>query len=278
MRVRLWGTRGSLPTPGPETARYGGNTVAVEVRSDDNSVIVLDAGTGIRNLGRTLPGTAKRVDVLLSHLHMDHIQGLGFFAPLYVPDMEVHIWGPPSPAEPLRSRLGRYMSPPLFPVRLRDLPCRLTVHEVPDGHVHIGPFAFDASLVCHPGPTVGYRITADGRSVTYLPDHEPGLGVRGPLLRDGWTSGCSLADDTDLLIHDGQYTDAQYAERVGWGHSTFDRAVEFANLTRSRKLVLFHHDPDHDDATLERLMRELIDRTRPSMPVSAGYEGEAIAL
>jgi len=278
VRVRLWGTRGSLPTPGPETARYGGNTVAVEVRSDDNRVIVLDAGTGIRNLGRTLPSTAKRVDVLLSHLHMDHIQGLGFFAPLYVPDMEVHIWGPPSPAESLRSRLGRYMSPPLFPVRLRDLPCRLTVHEVPDGHVHIGPFAFDASLVCHPGPTVGYRITADGRSVTYLPDHEPGLGVRGPLLRDGWTSGCSLADDTDLLIHDGQYTDAQYAERVGWGHSTFDRAVEFANLTRSRKLVLFHHDPDHDDATLERLMRELIDRTRPTMPVSASYEGEAIAL
>jgi phosphoribosyl 1,2-cyclic phosphodiesterase len=278
VKVTLWGTRGSLPTPGPETAGFGGNTVSVEVRADDRSVLVLDAGTGIRNLGRTIPGTASRVDVLLSHLHMDHIQGLGFFAPLYVPDMEVHIWGPPSPAESLRSRLGRYMSPPLFPVRLRDLPCRLSVHEVPVGDVRIGPFSIDASLVCHPGPTVGYRITAGGRALTYLPDHEPALGVRGPLLRDGWTSGCSLAEDTDLLIHDGQYTDAQYEARVGWGHSTFDRAVEFARLTHARKLVVFHHDPDHDDVTLARLMRELVDRTRPPMPVSAGREGETFSL
>jgi phosphoribosyl 1,2-cyclic phosphodiesterase len=278
VKVRLWGTRGSLPTPGPETAGFGGNTVAVEVRADDESVLVLDAGTGIRKLGRAIVGTTKRVDVLLSHLHMDHIQGLGFFAPLYVPDLEVHIWGPPSPSESLRSRLGRYMSPPLFPVRLRDLPCRLTVHEVPDGHVQLGAFAFDASLVCHPGPTVGYRITADGRSLTYLPDHEPALGVRGPLLAHGWTSGCALAEDSDLLIHDGQYTDAQYDERVGWGHSTFDRAVEFANLTRSRKLVIFHHDPDHDDVTLARLMNELLARTQPTMPVSAGYEGELFTL
>ena len=119
---------------------------------------------------------------------------------------------------------------------------------------------------------------AGGRSLTYLPDHEPALGGRGPLLRDGWTSGGSLAEDTDLLIHDGQYTDAQYDERVGWGHSTFDRAVEFARLTRARKLVVVHHDPDQDDVTLARLMDELVARSRPSMPVSAGREGEVFTL
>ncbi len=186
MRVKLWGTRGSLPTPGPDTSRFGGNTSCVEVRADDDSLLVLDAGTGIRNLGRTIPGTCPRVDVLISHLHMDHIQGMGFFAPFYVPGLEVHIWGPASPAETLRARLGRYMSPPLFPVRLRDLPCNLTVHEVPGDEVlRIGPFEVRAELVCHPAPTVGYRITEGARSLAYLPDHEPRLGVRGPLLGNG---------------------------------------------------------------------------------------------
>ena len=278
MRVKLWGTRGSLPTPGPDTSRFGGNTSCVEVRSDDNSILVLDAGTGIRNLGRTIPGTCSRVDVLISHLHMDHIQGMGFFAPFYVPGLEVHIWGPASPLETLRARLGRYMSPPLFPVRLRDLPCNLTVHEVPSGAIEIGPFTVESSLVCHPGPTVGYRIREGNRTLAYLPDHEPALGVRGPLLRDGWTSGVSLSRGVDLLIHDSQYTDAQYEARVGWGHTTFDRAVEFAELSRASRLALFHHDPDHDDATLASLVSSLVKTARPSMPISAGFEGEVFDL
>lgn len=278
MRVKLWGTRGSLPTPGPDTSRFGGNTSCVEVRADDNSVLVLDAGTGIRNLGRTIPGTCSRVDVLISHLHMDHIQGMGFFAPFYVPGLEVHIWGPASPLETLRARLGRYMSPPLFPVRLRDLPCNLTVHEVPSGAMRIGPFTVEASLVCHPGPTVGYRISEGARSLAYLPDHEPALGVRGPLLGHGWTSGQDLAHDVDLLIHDAQYTNAQYDARVGWGHTTFERAVEFAELSRAERLVLFHHDPDHDDATLASLVSSLVKTSRASMPITAGFEGEVFDL
>ena len=279
MRVRLWGTRGSLATPGPETARYGGNTVCVEVRaSDGENVLVLDAGTGIRNLGRTIPGTARRVDVLLTHLHMDHIQGLGFFGPFYVPGLEVHVWGPPSPSESLRSRLGRYMSPPLFPVRLRDLPCRLTVHEVPTVDERIGPFTVTSALVCHPGPTVGFRIDEGGRSMTYLPDHEPGLGLDGPLRGNGWTTGTDLAHRADLLIHDGQYTRAQYDTRVGWGHSTFERAVEFAELVRAERMVLFHHDPDHDDVRIDAIVDQLLRDTSPSMPVHAGYEGEVFDL
>lgn len=278
MKVTLWGTRGSLAAPGPDTARYGGNTVSVEVWSDDGQVLVLDAGTGIRRLGATLPGRVKRVDLLITHLHMDHIQGLGFFAPLYVPGLEVHLWGPASSTMSLRTRLGRYMSPPLFPVRLRDLPCELTLHEVPCGTFHVGAFTIDATMICHPGPTVGYRISAGRGSVTYLPDHEPALGLRGPLLPGGWTSGYSLAANADLLIHDAQYDDDEYISRVGWGHSTLRRTLEFAVLAEARKVVFFHHDPSHDDAYLEAMVAQALASERPAMPIIIGAEGNSFDI
>ena len=148
-----------MATPGPDTARYGGNTSCVAVQGREGSVLVLDAGTGIRCMAATLDRSVRRVDVLLTHLHMDHIQGLGFFGPLYRPDVEVHIWGPASTQMCLQSRLMRYLSPPLFPVGLRELPCQLTLHEVPCGDVDIGEFRVTSALVCHPGPTVGYRIS-----------------------------------------------------------------------------------------------------------------------
>jgi phosphoribosyl 1,2-cyclic phosphodiesterase len=177
MKVTLWGTRGSLATPGPDTARYGGNTSCVGVRGENGTVLVLDAGTGIRGMGKTIDASVKRIDILLSHLHMDHIQGLGFFAPLFRPDLVVGIWGPVSSQVTLRERLMRYFSPPLFPVSLRELPCAITLHDVPCGEIEIGEFRVTAALVCHPGPTMGYRITdAQGSVVTYLPDHEPTLG------------------------------------------------------------------------------------------------------
>ena len=252
MRVTLWGTRGSLATEGPDTVRYGGNTSCVEVRGADGTILVLDAGTGIRRLGSTLMSTA-RIDVLLTHLHMDHIQGLGFFSPLYVPGREVHIWGPPSTTLDLRARLTRYFSPPLFPVRIRDLPCHLTLHDVPSEPFEIGGFKILADLVCHPGPTVGYRITEDRASLAYLPDHEPALGVHRFPEQPDWTSGFALAVGVDLLIHDTQYTGAEYRDRIGWGHSAIPHALAFARVTRARRLITFHHDPAHDDATLDRI-------------------------
>jgi phosphoribosyl 1,2-cyclic phosphodiesterase len=275
--VKFWGTRGSLASPGPDTARYGGNTACVEVRGEGGSVLVLDAGTGIRRLGTGL-GTPSRVDLLLTHLHLDHVQGLGFFAPLYVPGLEVHIWGPASTTLSLRARLGRYMSPPLFPVRLRDLPCRLTVHEVPCGTVRIGPFTVDSALVCHPGPTTGFRISTAKATLAYLPDHEPALGIRDRFAGDGWTSGLSLASGADLLIHDAQYDDDEYATRVGWGHSTIRRAIQFAALAGAGRLILFHHDPAHDDASLDTLVAAAVARERPSFPVAAAMEGTALDL
>jgi phosphoribosyl 1,2-cyclic phosphodiesterase len=177
VKVTIWGTRGSLPAPGPETTRYGGNTSCVEVRGRDGSVVVLDAGTGIRRLGATIGPEVRRVDLLLTHLHLDHIEGLGFFAPLFVRGLEVHIWGPASTTLDLRARLTRYLSPPIFPVRLRDLPCQLELHDVMSvERLEIGELEIHAAQVCHPGPTVGYRIREGGASLAYLPDHEPALG------------------------------------------------------------------------------------------------------
>ena len=273
MRVTLWGTRGSIAAPGPETIRYGGNTSCVEVRGKGDALLVLDAGTGIQRLGATVQGGGGRIDVLLTHLHMDHIQGLGFFEPLYERGREIHIWGPPSPTLDLHTRLARYLSPPLFPIRLRDLPCRPTLHNVPPERFEVGGLEVQAELVCHPGSTVGYRITEGPRSVAYLPDHEPALGVREFPAEPEWTSGLNLAAGADLLIHDAQYTTKEYEERVGWGHSAIGDAVAFARLAGARRFVPFHHDPTHDDAMLDRIDAAI--RASGNLPFGfvAGLEG-----
>jgi ribonuclease BN (tRNA processing enzyme) len=278
MRVTLFGTRGSLATPGAETTRYGGNTSAVEVRESDGTVLVLDAGTGIRRLGTQIPPDIGRIDVLLTHLHMDHIQGLGFFSPLYNPDIDVHIWGPASSTLSLGSRLSRYLSPPLFPVHLRDLPC-VTCHEVPRPPFDVGSFHIQTCLVCHPGPTVGYRIEVKGATAVYLPDHEPALCRQGERwLEPEWISGYDLAAGADLLIHDAQYTDEEYERCIGWGHSSYRHAFEFAARVGAKKLVPFHHDPWHDDETLDQLLEDALQCFMPTYEVSAGYEGAVFEL
>ena len=276
--VRMWGTRGSVPACGPETARFGGNTSCVGVRDDHGTVIVLDAGTGIRRMGDAVGPEVRRVDVLLTHLHMDHIQGLGFFAPLYQPGMEVHIWGPASATLDLRGRLGRYLSPPLFPVTLRDLPCRLHLHQVPRGDFDIGSFRVSAALVGHPGPTVGYRLSQGPVSMAYLPDHEPALGVASFPQGASWTSGYPLAEGVDLLIHDAQYTRAEYPAHVGWGHSSIHHALTFAALAGARHLVPFHHDPARDDVALVRAIDAAVRDLGPAFPVTPAAEGAHFVL
>jgi ribonuclease BN (tRNA processing enzyme) len=204
---------------------------------------------------------------------MDHIVGLGFFKPLFVPDLEVHIWGPPSTTLDLRQRLGRYLSPPLFPVRIRDLPSKLTLHNAARERFTIGGLDVVADLICHPGPTVGYRITEGGTSMTYMPDHEPALATGAIPTQPDWTSGFALAEGTDLLIHDAQYDDAEYAEHVGWGHSSVSHAIDFARFAGVGELVTFHHDPAHADAALDRIFDESrADRDLP-FRFSPGTEG-----
>ena len=180
MRVTVWGSRGSIASAGPQTLRYGGDTACLTVEDGSDVVIVLDAGTGLRRAGNAIAGDGRLVHLLLTHLHMDHIQGLGFFRPLFEPGREIHIWGPPSAAENLRARLTRYLSPPLFPVRIRDLPSSVQLHDAPSAWA-IGAFGATATTVIHPGPTVGYRLVAaglDGR----LPAR-PRAGPRRPTER-----------------------------------------------------------------------------------------------
>jgi phosphoribosyl 1,2-cyclic phosphodiesterase len=274
----MWGTRGSLASPGPDTLRYGGNTSCIEVRNDAGQLLVIDAGTGIRRLTPRLPDGVKRVDVLLTHLHMDHIQGLGFFAALYDPDLDVHLWGPASATLDLFTRLTRYLSPPLFPVRLRDLECTLHVHDVHRGTVDVPGFTVSAARLCHPGPTLGYRIEADGRTLAYLSDHEPMLCARGFALGPDWISGYELAVDADVLVHDAQFTSEEYETRVGWGHGTLEDAARFAAATNARRLVPFHHDPGHDDSLIDKLNHDLARELLGDCELVPMGEGETLGV
>ncbi len=272
MKVTLWGTRGSLPSAGPETVRYGGNSSCVEVSPHGGGLVVLDAGSGLRRLGDHV-GQVGRVDVLLSHLHLDHILGLGFFAPLYRPEVEVHLWGPSTAKSDLRARLNRYLNPPLFPVRLPDLPSRVVLHDLSPCTFEVPGMQVTADLVYHPGLCLGYRLSDEEGTTTYLPDHEPALGCDSFPTGRGWTSGADLSLEADLLIHDAQYTDEEYEAKVGWGHSTVGHAVSFAQLVEARHLVAFHHDPGRSDDELDRIWDLSRWPTRPEVRITAAREG-----
>lgn len=271
MHARVWGCRGSVASPGPDTVRYGGNTSCVEVRLDDGAVLVLDAGTGIRPLGIRLAEEGVRtIHLFLSHLHLDHLQGLAFFAPLYDPSVVLHVWGPRSPARDLRERIGAYMSEPLFPVNLSDVPCQAVFHDAPEGGCDLGAATVWAAPVSHQGPTLGYRIEA-GWSLAYIPDHEPALGLDIDTVDVSWLSGYEVAADADVLLHDAQYTEDEYPLHVGWGHSSVSHVVSFARRSGVRQLVLFHHDPRHTDPALETLLERARELWGPTgaVPVLA---------
>ena len=276
MKITFWGTRGSIAAPGPETLRYGGNTSCVELRMSEKHVVILDAGTGIRRLAEGLPDTIERVDLLLTHLHMDHIQGLGFFKHLRMPQVNLTLWGPASATMNLRDRLSRYLSPPLFPVRIRDLSLRIL--EVPGQEFDLPDVKVTADFVTHPGPTVGYRIEGPWGVVAYLPDHEPALGVPNFPREPEWTSGHDLAQGADVLIHDSQYTHGEYPARVGWGHSTMHDMVTFAMLAKVKRLVPFHYDPARTDDQLDACIAEAVADRRPNFPVTPAAEGASIEL
>lgn len=272
MRATLWGTRGSISSAGPKTVRFGGETSAVEVEDSEGNALILDAGSGIRNLGEMQ--AHDRVDILLSHLHMDHVQGLPFFSPLLDPEKEVHVWGPMSTTERLRQRLSRYLSPPLFPIHVRDLP-NVEFHDVAPCEFELGSIHITAELVCHPGSTMGYRLTESGSTLTYIPDHEPALGVEDFPGDPAWTSGIALAEGSDVLVHDSQYTDEEYQSRIGWGHSSATHLARFAELAQARRLVTFHHDPAHSDQMLDE-HHEKLDEILPAVELIPGTVGLTI--
>jgi phosphoribosyl 1,2-cyclic phosphodiesterase len=277
LKITIWGVRGSVPTSGSETKHYGGNTSCIEV-SEDGWLLVLDAGSGIQRIDAGNATANKRIDILLTHLHFDHIQGLGFFRPLFDPAMEIHIWGPAGSSKTLRVRLGRYFSPPLFPVHIRDLPCKLLLHEIENSVFEIGPFTIQSCYVTHLGPTVGFRIKGKHSVFSYIPDHEPALGPHGLLKDIKWLSGSDLALEADVLLHDGQFTAEEYKNRIGWGHSSIEDAAQFAFLSGVKHLLLSHHDPSHSDLQLKAIFTEFLKNNNYPGKFQLAREGMQIKL
>ena len=249
--VRFWGVRGSIASPGPQTARYGGNTSCLEVRCGDTRLI-LDAGTGIRPLGEALARQGPvDLDLLLTHSHFDHICGLPFFAPVFDPDSRVRLWaGHLPPDRRLRSVLRTMMSSPLFPVPVeifradcafRDFDCGEVLEPKPGVTVRTIPLN-------HPDRAVGYRIEFAGRSFCYITDTEHGGGDRDRLVE--------FVREAEVMVYDSTYTDQEYSARIGWGHSTWQECLRVAEAAGVGRAVLVHHDPARTDDELDRIGAE----------------------
>lgn len=284
--VAFWGTRGSIPTPGAHTARYGGNTSCVAVSGQRGQLVVLDAGTGIRPLGHELMkqmNGAMSVDILLSHTHWDHIQGLPFFQPLNTKGSAVRIFGAPQGGVPLEEILDRQMDPVVFPVPLKALAAELTVTEVGTGAFEIDGFKVEAFRLRHPGTTLGFRLKpmTGGASVAYVTDNELGSGGTYDVPPDWHARLVKFLDGVDTLIHDGMYSDEIIESRAGWGHSTPSQALDLARECGCRRLVLFHHEPENDDAAIDRLLEQARrdgKQSAPALVIDAAREGMALSL
>jgi ribonuclease BN (tRNA processing enzyme) len=277
MKLTIWGCRGSIPSPGYEKNIYGGNTSCLQIEHNQ-SCIILDAGSGIQRLGSHLSGDVLEFNILLTHLHLDHIMGLGFFRPLYNPKAIVNIWGPSGTTESLKKRLRRYFSPPLFPIRLNEIPAQIRIQEIGNTEFQIDDFVIQSEYICHPGPTVGYRVTSGKSTIAYIPDHEPALGASNFPLIPEWTSGFAIAKNADILFHDAQYFQDEYKNRIGWGHSSMEDAMRFGELAKVKKLVFFHHDPEHTDEQVDNLYNESKRKITSNIEFVLGKENAVYEL
>ena len=284
--VTFWGTRGSIPTPGAHTARYGGNTPCVAVKGAGGELLILDAGTGIRALGNSLverQNGAVNAEILLSHAHWDHIQGLPHFKPFFAPGSAVRIWGSRQGTMSLETILRQQMDPAVFPVPLDALSARLTVQHVEPGEFTVGAFRVRAMKLRHPGTTLGYRLSplSGGAALAYVTDNELGTGPdygTSPSWRDEFVR---FLEGVELLIHDAMYTPDELETHRGWGHSTFEEAVAVAADAGARRLVLFHHEPEHADDAMDRLTdqaRRLAKKRALPAEVVAAQEGMTLTL
>jgi phosphoribosyl 1,2-cyclic phosphodiesterase/CheY-like chemotaxis protein len=297
-RLKLWGVRGSLPVPGPATVRYGGNTSCVEVRAD-GEIIVLDAGTGIRGLGLALeeelgPQMIK-LTLLITHTHWDHIQGLPFFSPAYNRKNLIWILGYEGARVGLGMVLAAQMETPFFPVTLRELPSHLAIEDLTEMEFDIGKVKVHAKFANHPGICVGYRLFTSAGSIAYIPDNEPyeplklQLAQKDGIDRDearGFARGervkmVEFLRDCDVAILDAQYTDEEYERHVGWGHSSLSSAVLLALDANVKKVLLFHHDPSHDDDMIDQMIeqaRNLVSKSGKAMVIEGAREGVEMLL
>lgn len=258
MNVTFYGVRGSTPCPCATNHRYGGNTACVALQEPGCDPVVLDLGTGLRFWGETLPRDGSfRGHALVTHLHWDHVQGLPFFTPVHFPGAQLDIYGPSQDnGLSMDEAFEEFMRPPYFPVRVADLAGDIRFHSLATGDHAIGDAKVRVRNVPHVGPTLGFRVDLAGHSVVYISDHQQpldgGLDIAPQVLE--------LCDGADLLIHDAQFTPEEFVMKAHWGHCTVDYALHVAKEGGVRRLALFHHDPGHDDAFVDRLLRETQDK------------------
>lgn len=284
--LKFWGTRGSIPTPGPRTARYGGNTPCISITGPGGRLVILDAGSGIRPLGHELMASRRdglSADILISHTHWDHIQGLPFFKPFSAPANSFCIFGAAQEGVGLEEILRRQMDPMVFPIPLKALAARIQVVDIVEGELPLPDFRVRSFRLRHSGTTLGYRLApaTGGREVAYVTDNELGPGGTYPVPADWRARLTRFLAGADTLIHDAMYATQIIEARRGWGHSTPREAVELAAEAGCRRLILFHHEPEHDDDALDRLLadtRSYAARAGHGLMVDAAAEGMELDL
>ena len=284
IRVKFWGTRGSIPAPGPNTVRYGGNTACVEVRYKGH-ILIFDAGSGIRVLGSELTNEFGNrpigVHLFISHTHWDHIQGFPFFAPSYVAGNRISIYSVHGAGKPLEKVFLGQMDGDYFPVLLSDMAAELKFFEMKD-EVRIGPIAVDLEHLNHPGISVAYRVRVEGKIIVYMTDHEPFYRLHPGEFGDRAEKRITeFARGADIYIREAQYTEEEYALKKGWGHSTFNDAVRTAASAGVQRLAIFHHEPMHTDEFMDRMMEECEQTVRAgnhTFECFAAKEGDVIEI
>lgn len=296
--IKFWGVRGSIPTPGPSTLRYGGNTACLEVRFPDQPIFILDAGSGIRELGKQLLQSPDPITgyIFISHFHWDHIQGLPFFKPAFKPGNKFVIYGCDEPHLPLNEIISMQMTPTFFPVAIDDMHAIIDFHPIREETFTVGDVTVQTKFVNHPGYALGYRFTYQGKSLVYISDNEPSQAFFQKSSENSNTHSSieekfeTFVEDKDqelvdfikgcnVFIHDTQFLPSEYEEKKTWGHSPYHYTVDLAVRGQVEKLVLFHHDPDHDDAMVDyilELSRKRLRELKSSIQCIAAREGEII--
>lgn len=302
IRIKFWGVRGSIPTPGPSTLKYGGNTPCIELHFADGPMFILDAGTGIRQLGRMLLNQAEpiRAYIFISHFHWDHIQGLPFFRPAFKPGNQITILGSDDTSLALDQIIAFQMNPTYFPVAIEDMKSDIRFRSLREEQLRIEGVDIQTIYLNHPGYTLGFRFSYRGKSVVYISDNEPfqnrgeSSGIvhppsRGKKVEDLFDNFVEDKNDrfihfcrsADVLIHDSQYFEEEYRERVTWGHSPLTFPVDLAVQSGVKELILFHHDPDHSDDIVDKklaMARRMIETKGSRLQCQAAREGWAFEI